>query len=51
MIKDPVTPNKPDKKLNADTFAQYFKAINNPTDPFSQADEDILNFNENHSES
>ena len=51
MLKESVTPNKPDKKLNADTFAQYFKAINNPTDPFFQADEDILDFNEHHFES
>ena len=44
MLKDSVTPNKPDKKLNADSFAHYFKAINTPTDPFFQADEDIIQF-------
>ena len=27
-------------------FERYFKAINNPTDPFFTPDEDILFFNE-----
>ena len=29
-------------------FEQYFKAINNPVDPFYSLYEDILNFNERH---
>jgi hypothetical protein len=34
------------EKIPADTFAQYFKAINSPDDRFFQADEDILYFTE-----
>ena len=37
---------KHSNKLSVDTFAQYFKAINNPVDPFYQPDEDIIYFNE-----
>lgn len=32
--------------LSADLFAEYFKAINNPNDPFFQPDEDAILFNE-----
>ena len=32
--------------LSADLFAEYFKAINNPNDPFFQPDEDVVLFNE-----
>ena len=28
------------------SFEQYFKAVNNPTDPFYVPDEDVVNFNE-----
>lgn len=37
--------------ISADSFVQYFKAINNPTDPFFQPDEDIIHFNEVYFES
>ncbi|MES9884415.1 MAG: reverse transcriptase family protein, partial [Sedimenticola sp.] len=33
-------------KIPADSFVEYFRAINNPSDPFFQADEDIIHFNE-----
>ena len=33
------------KTLSAGTFAEYFKAINNPESQFHQTDEDILEFN------
>ncbi len=33
-------------KIPADSFVEYFKAINNPTDRFFQADDDVLHFNE-----
>ena len=33
-------------KISPQTFSRYFQAINNPTDKFYQADEDILFFNE-----
>lgn len=32
--------------IQLSNFEQYFKAINNPTDPFFSPDEDILYFNE-----
>ena len=32
--------------VNLDMFKKYFKAINNPDDPFLRPDEDILYFNE-----
>ena len=38
--------SKPSKLLSADTFGQYFKAINDPQSPFYQADEDIIAFND-----
>ena len=38
--------SKPSKLLSADTFGQYFKAINDPHSPFYQADEDIIAFND-----
>ena len=28
------------------SFEEYFKAVNNPEDPFFQVDEDIVHFNE-----
>ena len=34
------------KSLSADTFAKYFKAINDLQSPFYQAEEDIISFNE-----
>ena len=34
------------KNLSADHFDDYFKAINNPNDPFFQPDDDIVYFNE-----
>jgi hypothetical protein len=34
------------KNITADMFSKYFKAINNPDDPFYQADEDIIYFND-----
>ena len=34
------------KSLTTTHFLDYFKAVNNPDDPFYQADEDILEFNE-----
>ncbi|MEW8548380.1 MAG: reverse transcriptase family protein, partial [Candidatus Thiodiazotropha sp.] len=33
-------------KISSQTFSEYFQAINNPSDRFYQADEDILFFNE-----
>lgn len=33
-------------KISSQTFSRYFQAINNPTDRFYQADEEILFFNE-----
>ena len=38
--------SKSSKSLSADTFGEYFKAINDPQSPFYQADEDIIAFNE-----
>ena len=38
--------SKPSKLLSADTFCQYFKAINDPQSPFNQADEDIIALND-----
>ena len=32
--------------ISASRFSEYFQAINNPTDHFYQADEDIIHFNE-----
>ena len=32
--------------INLSSFEQYFKAVNNPTDPFYTPDEDELFFNE-----
>ena len=32
--------------ININTFEMYFKAINDPADPFFQSDDDILYFNE-----
>ena len=32
--------------ISASRFSEYFQAINNPTDHFFQADEDIIHFNE-----
>ncbi len=37
---------KQNSKIHADSFVEYFKAINNPLDPFFQPDEDIIHFNE-----
>ena len=34
------------KSLTSKHFLEYFKSVNNPDDPFYQADEDILEFNE-----
>lgn len=34
------------KSLTAKHFMEYFKAVNNPDDPYYQADDDILDFNE-----
>lgn len=45
LLKESVTSPKP-KLLSVDMFDKYFKAINNPEDPFFQADEDIIYFNE-----
>ena len=32
--------------IQLSTFEQYFKAVNNPSDPFYRPDEDIIYFNE-----
>lgn len=32
--------------VSLSTFEQYFKAVNNPLDPFYSPDEDIIYFNE-----
>ena len=32
--------------IQLSTFKQYFKAVNNPSDPFYRPDEDIIYFNE-----
>ncbi|MEW8542097.1 MAG: reverse transcriptase family protein, partial [Candidatus Thiodiazotropha sp.] len=45
LLKESVASSKP-KNLTIDIFDKYFKAINNPEDPFFQADEDILYFND-----
>ena len=37
---------KSDNSISFYTFSDYFKAINSPSDPFFQPDEDILHFNE-----
>ncbi len=37
---------KNESKIHADSFLQYFKAINNPSNPFFQADEDVIYFTE-----
>ncbi|MES9880123.1 MAG: reverse transcriptase family protein, partial [Sedimenticola sp.] len=37
--------------ISANSFVEYFKAINNPTDHFFQPDEDIIHFNERYFES
>ena len=34
--------------INFSSFEQYFKAVNNPTDPFYTADEDVLFFYEHY---
>ena len=45
LLKESVTQSKP-KNLSADHFHDYFKAINNPSDPFFQPEDDIVYFNE-----
>ena len=45
LLKESVTQSKP-KNLSADHFDDYFKAVNNPGDPFLQPDDDIVYFNE-----
>ena len=45
LLKESVSQPKP-KGLSANDFDNYFKSINNPEDPFFQADEDVLYFNE-----
>ena len=45
LLKESVSQPKP-KRLSANDFDNYFKSINNPEDPFFQADEDVLYFNE-----
>ncbi len=42
---------KQSNNISADSFVDYFKAINNPTDHFFQPDEDIIHFNETYFES
>ena len=37
---------KASRTVNLDMFEKYFKAINNPDDPFFRPDEDVLYFNE-----
>ena len=32
--------------IQLSTFEQYFKAVNNPSDPFYRPDEDVIYFNE-----
>ena len=44
-MKESLTGSKP-SNLSATDFANYFKSINNPNDPFFQSDDDILYFNE-----
>ena len=41
-----ITCKQSDGSVSANTFAQYFKAINNPESVFYQADDDIIDFNE-----
>ena len=45
LLKESVTGPKC-SNLSATDFANYFKSINNPNDPFFQSDDDILYFNE-----
>ena len=45
LLKASVSQPKP-KSLSANDFDNYFKSINNPDDPFFQADDDVLHFNE-----
>ena len=45
LLKDSTTHNNP-KNISTENFSEYFKAINNPEDPFFQPDEDIIYFNE-----
>ena len=45
LLKESVVSPKP-KNISVDLFDKYFKAINNPEDPFFQADDDILYYNE-----
>ena len=45
LLKETSSQTKP-KNISTDKFAEYFKAINNPEDPFFQPDEDIIYFNE-----
>ena len=45
LLKDSTTQNNP-KNITSEKISDYFKAINNPEDPFFQPDEDIIYFNE-----
>ena len=44
LLKDTAKGKPPDLPLTS--FEVYFKAVNNPDDPFFQPDEDVLYFNE-----
>ena len=45
LLKESVVSPKP-KNISVDLFDKYFKTINNPEDPFFQADDDILYYKE-----
>ncbi len=44
MLKD--ASGVPKLPITLDNFAAYFKAVNNPNDPFFRPDEDVIYFNE-----
>ena len=44
MLKQSAHIKSPD--IPVSSFKEYFKAVNNPEDPFFQVDEDIVYFNE-----
>ncbi len=44
MLKESAGMSK--TNISLDTFATYFKAVNNPSDPYFSPDEDAINFNE-----
>ena len=45
-MKECSAPKKP-KDIGLTTFTEYFRAINDPNDRFFQADDNVINFNNN----